>query len=235
QILRSAADFFENHAQPGGILSGPAGMSDGDATALKDYWSKEFSGKNAGRIAVIGADVKFTPFAMKSADAQLVEQMQWSDKQICQPFGVPPFIVGLGDLPAGLKADDMAGVYYRFALQSLIEAMENTLSDGLSIKSPLSVELDVNKLLRMDTEKRATVFGGLIKDGIATPNEARKEFNLPELEGGGTGYMQQQDIPLSVAAKQTLHPSPQPPEPEPEPDEDQTEDANKAFDEALAA
>src|SRR5699024_8752210 len=58
QILRSAADFFENHAQPGGILSGPAGMSDGDATALKDYWNKEFSGKNAGRIAVIGADVK---------------------------------------------------------------------------------------------------------------------------------------------------------------------------------
>jgi len=233
EILKSASDFFSNHSQPGGVLSGPAGMSDEDAEALKQYWNEEFSGKNAGRVAVIGADVKFTPFAMKSADAQLVEQMQWSDRQICQPFGVPPFIVGLGDLPAGMKADDMASVYYRFALQALIESMENTLTLGLGITGDLSVELDVHKLLRMDTEKRGTVMGQLVQDGIATPNEARKEFNYPELEGGNTVYMQQQDIPMSVAAQKTIHPIA---EEEPDPTQDEIdENIERSFNEVFAA
>lgn len=229
KILRSASDFFSNHSQPGGILSGPAGMSEKDADALRTYWNENYSGKNAGKVAVIGADVKFTPFSMKSADSQMVEQMEYSDRQICQPFSIPPFIIGIGNLPAGLKADDMASIYYRFALQARIDAMETLLNKGLGIKAPMSVQLDVNQLLRMDMEKRGTVFGGLIKDGIATPNEARQEFNLPPLEGGNTVYMQQQDIPLSVAAQQS-HPDNTPPA-----EPDVTDEAIKQFDEAMAA
>jgi len=228
KILRSSATFFDNQGQPGGILTAPAGMSQKDADAIKEYWSTNYGGDNSGRVAVIGADMKFTAFAMKSVDSQMVEQMKYSDQQICQPFGIPPFIVGVGGLPAGLKVDDMANIYYRFSLQTHVEAMETLLTRGLGVSSPLSVQLDTYALLRMDTQKRATVFGGLTGSGIATPNEARKEFNLSPLDGGDTVYMQQQDIPLSVAAQQTL-PEPEPAQP------DVTDDAIKQFDEAWAA
>src|SRR5690625_966843 len=204
KILRSSATFFDNTGQPGGILTAPAGMSQKDAEAINEYWSQNYGGENSGKVAVIGADMKFTAIAMKSVDSQMVEQMKYSDQQICQPFGIPPFIVGVGGLPAGLKVDDMANIYYRFALQTHVEAMETLLTQGLQVRAPSTVQLDTYALLRMDTQKRATVFGGLTGSGIATPNEARKEFNLAPLEGGDTVYMQQQDIPLSVAAQQTL-------------------------------
>lgn len=240
KILKNAAQFFANGANPGGILTAPAGMSQDDAEAIKAYWDTSFTGSNAGKVGVIGADMKFTSFAFKSADSQLVEQLRYSDEQICQPFGVPPFIVGIGSIPAGMKVDDMMGLYYQRALQKHIEAMENLLDEGLAISRPLGVELDLEPLLRMDQGKRAEVWGKLVNDGIATPNNARKPFNLPPLVGGDTVYMQQQDFPLDQVRLNKIEPSePVTPEPEPEPTEEDQERAiitaiNKAFERAAA-
>lgn len=196
KILKSSAEFFGNNAQPGGILTAPAGMSEADAQAIQQFWQANYSGQNSGKIAVLGADMKFTSFAMKSVDSQLVGQMQYSDEQICQPFGIPPFKIGIGQIPAGMKTDDINLLYHSDALQTHIESMENLLDEGLKVSEPLGIELDTEPLLRMDTEKRATVWGGLVKDAIATPNEGRREFNLAPLEGGDTVYMQLQDYPL---------------------------------------
>lgn len=228
KILRNATKFFANNAQPGGLLTAPAGMRDADAQKIKEYWDANFVGDSSGKVAIIGADMKFTSFAMKSIDSQMVEQMRYSDEQICQPFGIPPFIVGIGSIPAGMKVDDMAGMYYQFALQTHIEHMEALLDEGLKIKAPMGVELDLEPLLRMDEGKRADVATKLNR--IETPNEGRKRFNLGPLEGGDTVFMQQQDIPLSEAAKNKIS-EPEPPEPEQIPisEEDQA-----AIDEAKA-
>lgn len=115
-ILKNATQFFGNHAQPGGILTAPAGMSEDDAKEVQRFWNENYSGDNRGKIAVLGADMKFTSFAVNGADSQLVEQMQYSDRQICQPFGIPPYIVGVGEIPAGLKVDDVTNTYYSLAL-----------------------------------------------------------------------------------------------------------------------
>jgi HK97 family phage portal protein len=223
KILRDATKFFSNGANPGGILTAPAGMSDEDAQLVKDYWNTNFQGDNAGKVAVIGADMKFTPFAFKAADSQLVEQMRYSDEQVCQPFGIHPFIVGIGSIPAGMKTDDITNTYYQFALQAHIEAMEALLDEGLGISRPLGVELDLNPLLRMDFAKRAEIMTKLTGGPIATPNEGRLEFNYAPLEGGDTVYMQQQDFPLDQVrqnkiAANTPAPAPAAPAPDPEAD-----------------
>lgn len=224
KILKNSTEFFGNAAQPGGILTAPAGMSDTDAQAIKSFWDTNYSGRNRGKIAVLGADMKFTSFAQTGVDSQLVEQMRYSDEQICQPFHVPPFIVGIGAIPAGLKVDDMMNVYLSLALQAHIENMEYLLDEGLGIRSPLGIELDTEPLLRMDTEKRANVWGKLGNDGIATPNEGRREFNLAPLEGGDTVYMQQQDFPLDQVRlnkiAQVAPPTPEPVAPMTEPEAD---------------
>ena len=230
KILRSATEFFSNNAQPGGLLTAPAGMSEEDAEAVKQYWNTNFTGTHSGRVAVIGADMKFTPFAMKSIDAQMVDQMKYSDEQICQPFGVPPFMVGIGQIPSGLGVDGVYQLYYQNALQTHIEHMESLLDDGLKIVKPLGVELDLAPLLRMDEAKRAEVASKLVTNAIEAPNEARLRFNLPPLEGGDTVYMQQQDYPLDQVRLNKITP-PAPPAPPPEPsEEEQAESAQiRAF------
>lgn len=207
KILRDSTRFFSNGANPGGILSAPAGMSETDANAVKEYWNTNFQGENAGKVAVIGADMKFTPFAFKAADSQLVEQMRYSDEQICQPFGIPPFKIGIGSIPAGMKVDDMNQLYYGDALQPHIEAMEALLDEGLGVTRPQGVELDLEPLLRMDVGKQADVHTKLTGGGIETPNEGRRAFNLAPLEGGDTVYMQQQDFPLDQVRQNKIVPA----------------------------
>lgn len=199
KIMRSATEFFANNAQPGGLLTAPAGMTEHDAKAVQDYWNNEFTAGKSGKVAIIGADMKFTPFAMKSIDAQMVEQMRYSDEQICQPFGIPPFKVGIGTIPSGLGVDGLNQLYYADALQTHIEHMEVLLDDGLRIARPLGVELDLEPLLRMDEGKRAEVAVKLVGGGVETPNEGRLRFNRAPLAGGDTVYMQQQDMPLEQA------------------------------------
>lgn len=225
KILKSAANFFTNNAQPGGILTAPAGMSDDDAKRVQEYWAANYTEENSGKVAVIGADMEFTSFAQNGADSQLVEQMRYSDEQICQPFGIPPFKIGIGSIPAGLGVDAINQLYYADALQSHIEAMEALLDEGLNISRPLGVELDLEPLLRMDVGKQADVATKLVGGGIETPNEGRFRFNLPPLLGGDTVYMQQQDYPLDqVRLNKIEAPVPPPADPEPveppEPDEE---------------
>lgn len=199
KIMKSATEFFANNSQPGGLLTAPAGMSEEDSDRVRDYWNKNFVSGNNGKVAVIGADMKFTPFAMKSIDSQMVEQMRYSDEQICQPFGIPPFKVGIGTIPSGLGVDGLNQLYYSDALQTHIEHMENLLNDGLEVPKPVGIFCDLEPLLRMDEGKRAEVAVKLVKGGVDTPNEGRARFNRSPLEGGDTVYMQRQDIPLEQA------------------------------------
>lgn len=218
KILRNATTFFTNNSQPGGLLSAPAGMKESDAQRIKDYWDANFIGDNSGKVAIIGADMKFTPFAVKSVDSQMIEQMRYSDEQICQPFGIHPFKVGIGALPVGMGVDGINQLYYADALQTHIEHMENLLDEGLKISAPLGVELDLDPLLRMDAGKRAEVETKLVNGKIKTPDEGRRAFNLGPTGGGSTIWGQHQDYPLGMLAdRDDLTPiAPVAPEPEDE-------------------
>ena len=217
-------------------MTAPAGMTEDDAKKVQNYWQTEFQGGKSGKVAIIGADMKFTSFAMKSIDSQMVEQMRYSDEQICQPFGIPPFKVGIGTIPSGLGVDGVNLMYYQDALQTHIEHMETLLDEGLRIAEPLGVQMDLEPLLRMDATKRADVATKLVGGGIETPNEGRLRFNYPPLEGGDTVYLQQQDFPLDqVRLNKIAAPAAAPaPEPEETPEQEQAR-AIIATDRAIAA
>lgn len=203
RILRSSSEFFANNAQPSGILSAPGAISDGTAERLKAYWNDNFTGANAGKVAVVGDGLQFVSLASKSVDSQMVEQLRYSDEQICQPFGIPPFKVGLGTIPSGLGVDAINQLYYDDALQAHIQAMETLITIGLNA-TPYKVDMDESVLMRMDAGKKAEYHGKLVESSIEAINDARLEFNLPPLAGGDTVYMQQQDFPLDQVRNNVL-------------------------------
>src|SRR5690606_40034285 len=70
-LLRNSSSFFENAANPGGLVSGPAGLSEDDADKLQTFFNTNFTGEKSGKIAVIGADLKFTPFRSEEHTSEL--------------------------------------------------------------------------------------------------------------------------------------------------------------------
>src|SRR5690606_25111767 len=47
RILRNSSAFFENAANPGGLVSAPAGLDEGDADKLQEMFNSKYSGENS--------------------------------------------------------------------------------------------------------------------------------------------------------------------------------------------
>lgn len=229
RIQQDSQTFFANGAKPGGILTAPGAISDETANRLQAYWNANFTGANAGRVAVVGDGLKFEAMRVTSVDAQLVEQLKLAADVVCSCFHVPSFKIGAGTLPSTGKVEDMNLIYYTDCLQVLIEELELCLADGLGVSDRESIELDINSLWRMDSESQYRTLAEGLK-GIMAPNEARKKVNLPPVDGGDSVYMQQQNYSLEALAKRDAQEDPfstgsQPaiePEPAPEQDADDT-------------
>lgn len=234
KIQNDSALFFANGANPGGVLTAPGSISDETAKRLQEKWTANYTGENAGKVAVMGDGLKFEPMRMSYADAQLIEQLKWTADVVCSVFGVPPFKIGLGTIPAGMKVGDLNQMYYDDALHSLIEEMEACLDDGLALPAGYRTELDLDNLLRMDPATQADILVKQVGGAIQKPNEARKRLNLGPIKGGDTVYLQQQNYSLAALdERDKTNPLALPPAPTAPPadvqDEEGAEEEARAF------
>ena len=203
-IQNNSAAFFGNKSQPGGILTAPGAISNETALRLKADWQSNYTGENAGKIAVMGDGLKFESLGMMSAsDSQLVEQLKWTAETVCSVFHVPPYKIGVGTMPTYNNIQSLNVEYYSQCLQALIEAAELCLDEGLGLDrvdgKVLGTEFDLDGLLRMDSVTQMDVLEK--SKGKMTPNEQRKKLDLKPVDGGDTVYMQEQDHSLAALAK----------------------------------
>lgn len=207
EIQSNTTQFFGNGARPSGILTAPGRLESARAKELKAQWDSAFGGENAGKVAVLGDGLSFTPMQMTSTDAQLIEQLKWDAEEVARAFHVPGYMVGVGAEPSYNNAQALILRYYGQCLQPLMEAMERCLGDGLSLDSRLEVHLSTDALLRMDTVTQMDIAVKGIGGGVFTPNEARNDFNLPSKTGGDAVYLQQQNYSIeALAARDATNP-----------------------------
>jgi HK97 family phage portal protein len=200
-IQKNSVNFFGNNSNPGGVLTAPGAISKETADRLKAHWENNYSGKNAGRVAVLGDGLKYEQMAVTPSDAQLIDQLKWTAESVCTAFHVPAYKIGAGVVPTYGNAEVLNQIYYTDCLQSLIEALELSLDDGLDLPLNQRTELDLDLLLRMDTVTRFQAYSAAIGGGWMAPNEARRKEGMAPVEGGDTCYMQQQDFSLAALAK----------------------------------
>jgi HK97 family phage portal protein len=197
-IQDQSAQFFANGSKPSGILTAPKSISDETAQRLKEHWDGNYSGKNAGKVAVLGDGLTYEQLSMSAVDSQLVEQLRWSAENVCSAFHVPGYKVGVGPAPTYQNAEILNQIYYSDCLQTLIESCELCLDEGLELPEGMGVEFDLDGLLRMDTATLYKANNDAVGGGWMAPNEARRRANLPPVKGGETPYLQQQNYSLAA-------------------------------------
>jgi HK97 family phage portal protein len=201
-ISSNATQFFGNRSQPGGVLTAPDTIDDTTAARIKAYWEANYTGENAGRIAVLGDGLQYMPMSVNAADSQMVEQSEDAAKMICSAFHVPAYMVGVGDPPPYNNTAALNQHYYDKCLHKLIDSIENGLDLGLDLmKSGYRAEFDLRDLLRMDAAALMSRLGEGVKHGIIAPNEARAEIGYAPVDGGDKPYLQQQNYSLEALAK----------------------------------
>lgn len=168
-------------------------------------------GDIAGKIAVLGDDLKYQPLTMSAEDSQLIEQLRWTAEVVCSTFHVPPYKIGVGAMPTYNNIQSLNVEYYSQCLQSHIESAELCLDEGLGIGVGVKVdgktygtEFDIDGLLRMDS---VTQFDVLDKaKSVLTLDERRRRVDAKAMKAGGdTVYLQQQDHSIeAIAARDKL-------------------------------
>jgi HK97 family phage portal protein len=230
-IQNNSTHFFQNGSKPGGVLTAPGAISDDTAKRLKAHWDANYSGENSGKVAVLGDGLKYEAMAMTATDSQLVEQLRWSAETVCSVFHVPAYKVGVAT-PTYNNAEILNQIYYSDCLQSLVEAIELCLDEGLELPAPYGTDFDLASLLRMDTAALYKSNNDAVGGGWMAPNEARRRVDLPPVEGGDSPLIQQQNYSLAALAKRDAQADPfnEPqPEAQTEPDDDEIEDQARLF------
>lgn len=201
RIVDDSTAFFGNRSLPSGILTAPGAISEGTATRLKANFEENYGGTNIGRIAVLGDGLKFDAMRMTAESSQLIEQLGWTSQDVARAFHYPAFKLG-GPLPpyAG-NSEVLLLTYYTDCLQILIESLELSLDEGLSLPQDMGVELDLDGLLRMDTAALFESNNKAVGGGWMSPDEARYRANLGPVDGGASPYLQQQNYSLAALAK----------------------------------
>jgi HK97 family phage portal protein len=206
-IQNMSAGFFQNGAQPGGILTAPAAISDETAARLKAHWEANYSGSNRGRIAVLGDGLKYEAMTAKAVDSQLIEQLKWTAEVVCSTYHVPPYKIGVGTMPTYNNIQSLNVEYYSQCLQAHIEAIEACLDEGLGMDGfTIGTEIDTENLLRMDSVTQMDVLEK--SKGILAPNEQRKKLDLLPKAGGDSPMLQQQNYSLEALAKRDAQADP---------------------------
>ena len=208
KMQNDSATFFANGARPGGILSAPGAISDETAARLKAHWDANYTGQNAGKVAVVGDDLKFQQMKMSATDSQLIEQFKLTAEMVCTAFHVPPSKVGVSTAATGTTAAQENQKYYSDCIQVLAEEYEACMDDGLALPEKYGVELDVDGLLRMDMGALVETLAAGVKGGVMTPNYALRRLNQPPVEGGDTIYLQQQNYSIEALSRRDAQADP---------------------------
>lgn len=199
-IQSNSTTFFANGSQPSGVLTAPGAVSQQSADRIKEKWETEFSGSNAGKVAVLGDGLTYEAMSIPAHDSQLLEQLQFTAQMVCQAFRVPPHKICVGQQPNYNNIQALDLQFHSQCLQEKIEKVEELLDHGMSLGptygNAYGVEADLDDLLRMDTPT-------LIKSekdaaGVKKINESRKRLNLPPVTGGDAVYLQQQDYSIEA-------------------------------------
>jgi HK97 family phage portal protein len=180
-------------------------MTKEQVSQIKTDWELFNGPGNAGRLAVLTADLKYTSLTMNATDAQLIDQLKWTGENVCNAYHVPPFMVGIGEIPRGVQVEAMLQMYYSQCIQSLVTNFEASLDEGLGLAAPVNgkqfgTAFDIDDLIWMDTATKTKAAADAIGAGAMSPTSPRAVFRLGQLSARHA-MLQQQMFSLKALAK----------------------------------
>lgn len=201
-----AASFYANRAIPAAILKHPAKFKDPKAAdRLREQFEKLYGGKeNQGRVAVLEEGMELKELTMPLADAQFLEQRQFSVSEVCRWFRFPPHKAGDLSRATFSNIEHQGLEYVTDTLGAWLERWRQEAALKLlteSEREELYFEHLTDALLRGDIKSRHEAYQKALDAGWLSPDEVRQRENLNPLPNSeGAVYR----VPLNMQTPKQL-------------------------------
>ena len=205
-INRAASSTFRNGVRPSVAVEVDYKMDAAQVKEARELIAENYQGSmNAGRPFLAHGGMKVKPLSINPEDAQMLESRAFSVEEICRFFGVPPHMVGHTEKTTswGTGLEQQTLGFQKFTLRRRLKRIEQALEKQLLTprdrSDGVTIEFNLEGLLRADSKARAEFYGKMSGIGAMTINEIRALENLPPVEGGDVPRMQMQNVPITDA------------------------------------
>jgi HK97 family phage portal protein len=204
----AARQTFVNGMRPDGQIVFKEFLTADQREQLEEKLIKKYLGAiNAGRPYIAEGGAEWKALSINPEDAQMLETRGFSVDEVCRFFGVPPFMIGHTEKSTswgtGL-AEQVLG-FQKFTLRRRLKRVEQSIEKQLLTPADrangVTVEFNIEGLLRGDSAARSAFYTAGLNNGWMTINEVRALENMPPVEGGDVPRMQMQNVPITEAGK----------------------------------
>ena len=160
----------------------------------KEKWVKAFreawgaNGSNAGSIPLMEDGMEIKTFNASFKEQQWVESVKLSREAVAAAYQLNPSLVWHSDTQTYASSKDNARALYAECLGPVLQMLQQRINAFLMPMiggdRDTYVEFDLTEKLKGDFEQRAGVIQSSVGGPWLTRNEARRDNNLPPIEGG---------------------------------------------------
>ena len=197
----TAGNVLGNTTQVGGIIKHPGKLSAEAIERLRTSWNNTYQGPfAAGKTAILEEGMTFEPSRINAQDRQLLESRRFQVEEIARIFKVPLSLIGHLEKAANYSSIEALSIdFVRFTLTPYIVSMEEEMNRKLFRENEQDehyVKIQVEGLLRGDSNARANFYKQMIDMGVLSINEVRKLENLNRIDNGDTHYFPMNYAPI---------------------------------------
>lgn len=182
------SQFYSDSLTPAAIMQVNATLKKEAREEYRQSYGEVMSGELEGpRLAVLDNRItKFEPVAMKLVDAQFLESLQATDRDIANFFGMPLHMLNMGK--ESYNSNEQKYLEYLSGTLDayLVPSEQSARIKWLSAKEQDDYFYKYNRdaLLRMDGKSRAEMNEILIRSSQRSPDETRDKDDLSPIPDG---------------------------------------------------
>lgn len=186
-MTEHAARFFSNGAVIKGVLEHPGKVGDKGMESLRSSMDEYRGLSNSHRMLILEEGMEYKEIGMKLADAQFLENQNYTGEDICRIYGYPAHRAGFLERATNNNIEQLAMEYVQYGLGpnaadwcgeihcSLLSARE---------RDSIFTEPNFKYLLAADHQARAAFYQALGNLGAYSPDDIRHDEGRNPLPGG---------------------------------------------------
>ncbi|MGD6992163.1 phage portal protein [Sutcliffiella horikoshii] len=192
-IIRSQEKFLGSYYQNGtlarGVIKVPTTLNKEAKEKVREEFQKMNAGmQNASKVAVLDEGFDYQNITIPLGDSEFIASQNFSLRQICRIYGIPPHMVGDLERSTFNNIEQMSMDFVLNTLQpicvSIEEEMDYKIFNKQEQQKGYYVKFNLTSALRADSKSRAEYMQLMIRNGLLTTNEGRKLEDLEPIKDG---------------------------------------------------
>lgn len=195
-----ARDLYTANTNLEGYIKMPGKLDKSIIEKTRESWKKTYGGNTGNSTAFLDQGMEYVPLSMTPENAQLIQMMRYTSKNIALMLGLPAHMINEMD-EAKYNNVELTGIeFVKYSLMPWVQKfeIENNKLLRYDQQGKYQWKYNVNGLMRGDAKSRSEFYNSMVNMGAMTPNQVRELEDMNPYDGGNEYYIQGNNmIPVS--------------------------------------